>query len=115
MNGHRDWGSSEEHQPVTWLRGYPLYAAHFIVLVYVVLMVVVAVLGQGADRLYAWTAFDSERVHAGQVWRIVTYGLLNQPGIYFAIDMVLLLWFGREVEKTLGRRSFFSFYGGIYL
>jgi hypothetical protein len=29
--------------------------------------------------------------------------------------MVLLVWFGRELEKTLGRRSFFSLYGGIYL
>jgi membrane associated rhomboid family serine protease len=115
MNGHREWGSSEEHQPVTWVRGYPVYAAHFIVLVYVVLMVAVAIMGRSAGALYAWTGFNSEQVLAGQVWRIFTYGLLNQPSLYFAIDMVLLLWFGREVEKTLGRRSFFTFYGGIYL
>jgi membrane associated rhomboid family serine protease len=115
MNGHRDWGSSEEHQPVTWIRGYPIYAAHFIVLVYVVMMIVVALLGQAASGLYAWTSFTSEQVHSGQIWRLFTYGLLNRPSIPFAIDMVLLLWFGREVEKTLGRRSFFSFYGGIYL
>ena len=115
MNGHRDWGSSEEHQPVTWIRGYPVYAAHLIVLVFVTLMVLVAVLGRSAWSIYNWTGFASELVHTGQVWRVLTYGLFNPPSIPFAIDMVLLLWFGREVEKTLGRRSFFAFYGGIYL
>jgi membrane associated rhomboid family serine protease len=115
MNGHRDWGPSEEHQPVTWIRGYPVYAAHFVVLVYVALMIVTAVLGSAMNALFSWLAFSSERVLAGQVWRIFTYGLFNPPSLNFAIDMVLLVWFGRELEKTLGRRTFFTLYGGIYL
>jgi membrane associated rhomboid family serine protease len=116
MNGHRDWGGpSEEHQPVTWIRGYPVYAAHFIVLVYVILMIVTAVMGSAMAPVFSSLAFSSESVLSGQIWRIFTYGLFNRPSINFAIDMVLLVWFGRELEKTFGRKTFFKLYGGIYL
>ena len=96
-----------------WLRGYPLYAAHVIVLIYVVLMIVTAVLG-GASPI-STLAFDSRAVWSGEVWRIFTYGLLNPPRLGFAIDMLMIVWFGREVERTLGRRTFLFFYLGIYL
>ena len=115
MNGHRNWGSSEEHQPVTWMRGYPIYAAHFIVLVYVILMVVAAALGNGVNAVLSWLAFDSGKVLAGEAWRIASYGLFNPPSLGFAIDMVMIVWFGRELERTFGRRKFFALYGGIYL
>jgi membrane associated rhomboid family serine protease len=115
MNGHRNWGFSEEHQPVTWIRGYPVYAAHFVVLVFVVLMIVTAVLGSAANALFAWLSFSSELVFSGQVWRVFTYGLFNQPSLGFAFDMLMIVWFGRELEKTFGRRNFFALYGGIYL
>ena len=97
------------------MRGYPVFAAHFIVLVYVVLMIVTAVLGGSANPLVSWLGFSSERVWAGEIWRIFTYGLLNPPSLGFAIDMLMIVWFGRELEKALGRRIFFALYGGIYL
>lgn len=115
MSVYRNWGSSEEHEPVTWIRGYPIYATHFIVLVFVVLMIAVAVLGRAAAGIYSAVGFSSEQVLSGQVWRIATYGLFNPPSISFAIDMVMLVWFGRELEKAFGRRKFFGFYGGVYL
>jgi membrane associated rhomboid family serine protease len=115
MSVYRNWGSSEEHEPVTWIRGYPVYATHFIVLVYVVLMIVVAVMGRSADAIYAALGFNSVQVLSGQVWRIASYGLFNPPSLFFAIDMVMLVWFGRELEKMFGRRKFFGFYGGVYL
>jgi membrane associated rhomboid family serine protease len=115
MSVYRNWGSSEEHEPVTWIRGYPVFATHFIVLVYVVLMIAIAVMGRSADAVYAAVAFNSEQVLSGQVWRIASYGLFNPPSLGFAIDMVMLVWFGRELEKAFGRRKFFGFYGGVYL
>jgi membrane associated rhomboid family serine protease len=108
-----------EHQPVTWVRGYPLYAAHFIVAVYVVSMIVTALLMAGPARfggVLTWLPFTAAEVHAGQVWRIFTYGLVNVPSVFpFVIDMLMMVWFGREVEKTYGRKKFFMLYGGIYL
>lgn len=113
MNGY---GYSEEHQPVTWWRGHPVYAAHLLVAVFTVSMLVTTIL-QAAHvyTLAAWLPFDSSLVLQGQVWRIFTYGLVNPPSLPFVIDMVMIAWFGREVERAFGRRKFFALYGGIYL
>jgi membrane associated rhomboid family serine protease len=105
---------SEEHQPITWLGGYPLYAAHLIVLVYVVSMIVTAIVGSGSV-LYDWLLFDRALVLQGQLWRFLTYGLWNLPSIPFAINMVFLAMFGREVEKFFGRLVFLRFYFVLYL
>jgi membrane associated rhomboid family serine protease len=132
MNGHRNWGSSEEHAPLTWVRGYPLYAAHFIVAVFVGSMVITTLFlffetpsGDAASlpqsippaRHYLdWMPFSSALVLKGQVWRIFTYGLINPPSLFpFVLDMVFMVWFGREVEKFFGRRKFLTLFGCIYL
>src|SRR5688572_1111727 len=102
---------SEEHQPITWLRGYPIYATHLIVLVYVVSMIVTSLLlAAHASVVMTWLYFDSELVFKGQLWRFFSYGLWNEPSIWpFAIDMVFLMFFGREVEKFFGRVVFLRF------
>jgi hypothetical protein len=111
------YGSSEEHQPVVWLRGYPIYAAYFIVLVFVASMLATTVLMTlNAAQLWRWLPFFSADVLKGEVWRILTYGLVNPPSLFpFVADMAIMVWFGREVEKTLGRRSFLLLYGCLYL
>ena len=116
MNGHRDWGSSEEQQPVTWLRGYPLYAAHFIVLLFVVAMLATTLMLAipAARGIPGWLTFNSVQVLQGEVWRVVTYGLVNPPSLWFVIDMFMLVFFGRELEKYFGRRTFLILYGSLY-
>jgi membrane associated rhomboid family serine protease len=118
MNGHRDWGGpSEEHQPVTWWNGYPVYAAHFIVIVLVVTMMVtsLAMFGAFGDVLMNALVFEPSLVLRGQVWRIVTFGFINGPSIQFAIEMVMIVWFGREVERFLGRKKFLTVYATAFL
>jgi membrane associated rhomboid family serine protease len=115
MNGYGYYGPSEEHQPVTHWKGYPIFAAHFVVIVYCALMIVMAVLGQQGVTLYQALGFSSRDVFAGQLWRLFTYGLFNFPSLNFALDMLMIVWFGRELERTFGRRRFFFLYGGIYL
>ena len=109
------YGYSEEHKPVTYWRGHPIYASHFIVIVYCLLMVVVAVLGRQMAGIISWLAFSSAQVLTGQFWRVFTYGLLNWPSLEFAIDMLMLVWFGRELERVFGRRIFSQLYAGVYL
>lgn len=110
------YGNSEEHQPVTWLRGYPLYAAHFLVAVFAgSLLVTTLMMALNAVPLLSWFTFNSIDVLRGQVWRVLTYGLVNPPSLQFVIDMLMFVWFGREVEKFFGRRKFFLLFGGIYL
>ena len=110
------YGSPEENQPLLWVRGYAIYAAHALAGVYVLAMIGTAILmGVGARGVLDWLPFASERVLRGEVWRIFTYGLLSPPSIWFAIEMVMIVWFGRELEKFYGRRKFLSLYAGLYL
>ena len=120
----RYYGSSEEHGPVMRFQGYAIYAAHFVVVVYVLSMiastVMVAFANLGAFRVFNWLEFDSERVLHGEVWRMLTYGLVNPlppgwGGVSFAFDMLWIVWFGREVEKMFGRRKFLVLFAGVYL
>ena len=108
--------SSDEHRPVTWVQGYPIYAAHLVVLGFVVSMFATTIaLAAKADALLAWLPFTSDAVLRGQVWRVLTYGLVNPPSLGFVIDMAMIGWFGREVERVYGRNAFLGLYGCLYL
>lgn len=117
MSGHRDWApSSEEHRPLTYWGGHPIYATDFIVLAYCALMIVTAIGGRSFFApVLQWTMFTSPDVLSGQVWRLATYGLFNYPSIDFAFSMLMLFWFGRELERFFGRKVFSILYGGVYL
>jgi hypothetical protein len=41
--------------------------------------------------------------------------LVNPPSLWFIVDMFMIVWFGRELEKFFGRRTFFALYAGLYL
>jgi len=110
------YGSSEEHQPLMWVRGIPLFAAHMIVLILVVSMLATSLLmAFGGSAVLEALSFSSNRVLMGEVWRVLTYGLINPPSLWFAIDMAMIIWFGRELEKMFGRRNFLWLYAGLYL
>jgi membrane associated rhomboid family serine protease len=110
------FGSSDEHQPILWWRGYPVYAAHFLVGVLVASMLATTLLLFARLGPYLdWLGFSSAAVLRGQIWRPFTYGLVNAPSISFALDMVMIVWFGREVERAFGRRAFLLLYAAIYL
>jgi hypothetical protein len=61
-----------------------------------------------------WLTFSSVQVLEGQIWRVVTYGLVNPPSLWFVVDMFMLVFFGRELEKFFGRRTFLFLYGSLY-
>ena len=108
--------NTDEHQPVTWVKGYPVYAAHLVVLGYVVsLFATTLLLALKLEAWLGWLTFESAAVLGGDVWRILTYGLVNSPSLGFVIDMAMIGWFGREVERVYGRNSFLALYGCLYL
>lgn len=105
----------EQQQPVMWLREFPVYAAYLLVIVFVASMVATTVLlAVNLEGLLAWLPFSSTQVLKGQAWRVLTYGLLNPPSIGFAVNMAMIVWFGREVEKFLGRGKFLGLYACLY-
>lgn len=106
----------EEHGPVTWWRGHPVHAVHLLVAALVVSMLVTTVLQFArAEGVIALLSFSGEAVWRGELWRVLTYGLVNPPSLGFAIELLMLVWFGREVERFLGRRDFLRLYAGLYL
>lgn len=107
---------SDDHQPLTWLNGHAIYGAHYLVVVFVASMLVTTLLmAFKVAFLWNWLPFTSDDVLRGEVWRVVTYGLVNPPSLWFVVDMFMIVWFGRELEKFFGRRIFFRFYAGLYL
>ncbi|HYP15976.1 MAG TPA: rhomboid family intramembrane serine protease, partial [Opitutus sp.] len=113
MNGFE---SPDDQQPVTWLRGYPVYAVHLVVAVFVASMLVTTVLqAASAHGVLAFLPFSSEAVLRGEIWRVATYGFFNPPSLWFAIDMLMIAWFGRELERFFGRNAFLKLYACLYL
>ena len=49
------------------------------------------------------------KVLEGQVWRIVTWPLVNEPSIWAVVSLALLWYFGSEIERLLGRNRFAIF------
>lgn len=69
---------------------------------------------------HSWEAlleFSSSRVWRGELWRVLSYVFWNSPtrGLSLALDMLMLWWFGRELENYFGRRVFLKLCAGIVL
>jgi membrane associated rhomboid family serine protease len=61
-------------------------------------------------------AFSTDAVYGRwELWRILSYAVWNPPSIDFAIQMLMLWWFGREIEGFFGRRTFGQLFLGMLL
>ena len=47
-----------------------------------------------------------DAVRSGEVWRLLTWPLANQPGIWEVLTIAIFWYFGREIEGLLGRTKF---------
>ena len=45
-------------------------------------------------------------VRHGQIWRLVTWPLVNEPSLSAVIIMAIFWWFGRDLERAMGRVKF---------
>jgi membrane associated rhomboid family serine protease len=51
-------------------------------------------------------SLDPSEVKNGELWRLFTWPLINEPTIWTIISVAIFWWFGREVERLLGRNKF---------
>jgi membrane associated rhomboid family serine protease len=75
--------------------------------VLVILLSVASMFVYAADRstwdlLVLWP----DDVRSGQLWRIVTWPLANDPDLWTVITLAIFWYFGREIEGLLGRVRF---------
>lgn len=79
-------------------------------------LVVVSLLSAtGHGEAVTLLSYDSTAVAHGQVWRLATYPLVSSPSVWFLFEMLMLYYFGREVENGLGWRRFGILYAGLIL
>ena len=87
--------------------------------VHTLTMVLGAVLA--ASGLGSWVeaaAFHATDLREGHVWTSVTYPWVHDiraEGVWFALEMLMFFWFGREVESAIGRKPFAILYGSLVL
>src|SRR2546423_3034842 len=108
--------TSDDYRPVTWMGRYPVDVTTILVGVHVTCAILTAFLfAIGSAGILNYAMFDSAQIwqHA-QVWRLFTYAFIHPPSgyalLWFAVEMYMLFFFGREVERFLGRRAYLWLY-----
>jgi hypothetical protein len=98
----------EQCEPLTWVGRVPVYLSTAIAFAHGVMMVFTALaLASGAEWFFQILAFSPQSAIAKlHLWQFVTYAFVNRPEIFTLIQLVLLAFFGRDVEKFIGRRAF---------
>jgi membrane associated rhomboid family serine protease len=105
---------SEEGRPWFHAGKVPVTSTVLLVGVFTLSMVLVAVFkGAGANGFLSALPLFSPAVWHGQVWRLVTWPLVNIPSIWFVVSMLMIFWCGREVERVLGRMGLLKFTGWV--
>ena len=77
-----------------------------VILLCVASMILWAIGGNDRDSLWANLVLIPEEVRSGQIWRVLTWPLANEPGIWEVITLAIFWYFGREIEGMLGRARF---------
>lgn len=107
---------SRNQQPLFWVGGRPIHAVSFLVSLYVLATVGTALLlAVGRQDLIQLFVYNSAAVAHGELWRLITYSLINPPSISFALEIGALYFLGRFVEVGIGSKNFALFYGGLIL
>ena len=103
-------------KPLLYLGEFPVRLITLLVAFHSATMVAASLLlacGQGS-WLDLFTYHSAEVAH-GQLWRLVSYAFVATPDLWFLLEMVMLYYFGREVENELGWQRFGLLYAGLVL
>jgi hypothetical protein len=114
MIAHRNF---EQCEPLTWVGRVPVYLSTAIAFAHGVMMVFTAVaLASGAEWFFQVFAFSPQSaIGKLHFWQFGTYAFVNRPEFFTLIQLVLLAFFGRDVEKFIGRRAFAWLYAVLVL
>ena len=105
-----------EEEPLFHLGEFPIRLITLLVALHSGAMVTATLLlASGHGALLDSLAYSSAAVAHGQVWRLVTYAFVATPSVWFLFEMVMLYYFGKEVENGLGWKRFAILYTGLIL
>lgn len=101
--------NDDNNQPITWVGQIPVYLATALTGVFTVSVIVtsLALAMGGPDAVRPFLFSFSAAIGEWKLWQFVTYILVNPPNsLLIILQLFMFAWFGAEVEKFLGRRSF---------
>jgi membrane associated rhomboid family serine protease len=114
---------SDDYRPLFWVQGRPLYANTLIIIGHVTAFVVSAlcIAYFGYAPVSEALALNTPQVwQEGQVWRLFSYvafdpAFFGQRSVWIIFSIILLYFFGREVEQLLGRKTYLKFYAALII
>ncbi len=99
-----------DNQPMTRFGNFPVYGTTIIVAALVVGLIISALFGGSVAR--AMFAFEPGLFwREGQVWRALSYLIVDQVSFFTLFNLFFLYNFGRDCEQELGRARYFGFLG----
>jgi membrane associated rhomboid family serine protease len=113
---------SDDYQPLLWVRGHPVHATLFLVVLHSVALILCCVLQacgvlplSGPLQYETLLSFSTDAVwRHGYLWQFFTYGFCHSPTPWFLVDMFFLYMWGREVERYFGRKTFLLLYAALW-
>jgi membrane associated rhomboid family serine protease len=105
---------ASEEEPLFHLGEIPVRLITLLVALHSAAMIAVSlVLASGHPGWIDLLIYNSSAVAHGQIWRLVTYAFVAVPSVWFLFEMLMLWYFGREVENGLGWKRFAILYAGL--
>lgn len=105
---------SDDYEPMAHVNGMPIHATTLLVIAHCLALAASwTAESLGATALLEQLRFSSSAVlDRGAVWQWFTYAWVEPIAnpLFFVIGMLMLYAFGREVERTLGRRHYLLLY-----
>jgi len=107
---------SGEEEPLFHLGEFPVRLITLLVALHSAAMIATSfVLASGHGEWIDLLLYSSTAVAHGQLWRLVSYAFVASPTVWFLFEMLMLWYFGREVENGLGWKRFAILYAGLIL
>jgi membrane associated rhomboid family serine protease len=103
----------DDYRPLAWIGQLPIHATTLLVILHSAAMVAGVFAPQSWTRRMVFR--PGEFLGDGAVWTPLTYAFLHAPSLYFVIGLLMLFWFGREVERFVGRARFLGLYAALLL
>jgi hypothetical protein len=103
--------SFNEDRPVSYFRGYPIYYATIITVLYGLGLVVTAIFEAAGISLEPFIFSPDRAFFGGQIWTLLSYSFCNEIGVFSLLGLFFIYWAAVEVEKYIGTNRFLTLYG----
>ncbi|SDT85709.1 Membrane associated serine protease, rhomboid family [Verrucomicrobium sp. GAS474] len=110
------WIRTSDDDPLFHVGGKPFRVAETLVAIYVGAWVALALAkaaGVGDIWVHLFALSTAQVLQHGWVWQLVTYPFVNALDPWFVFVALILFFFGRTLERAVGRRSFLVLYAGL--